>query len=57
LSLGRGHKEEPGVEKHVPYTNSHHLQGLLKGHKLEIIVAEFSTQTKPVWVDDLETRK
>ncbi len=29
----------------------------LKGPKLEIFVAEFFTQTKPLWVDDLETRK
>jgi hypothetical protein len=30
---------------------------LLKGPKLEIFVAEFFTQSKPVWVDDLGTRK
>ncbi len=29
----------------------------LKGPKLEIFVAEFFTQSKPVWVDDLGTRK
>ncbi len=29
----------------------------LKGPKLEIVVAEFFTQSKPVWVDDLGTRK
>ncbi len=29
----------------------------LMGPKLEIFVAEFFTQTKPKWVDDLETRK
>ncbi len=30
---------------------------LLKGPKLEIFVAEFFLQSKPVWVDDLGTRK
>ncbi len=29
----------------------------LKGPKLEIFVAEFFTQSKPVWIDDLGTRK
>jgi hypothetical protein len=29
----------------------------LKGPKLEIFVAEFFTQSKPVWVDDLGTKK
>jgi hypothetical protein len=29
----------------------------LKGPKLEIFVAEFFTQSNPVWVDDLGTRK
>jgi hypothetical protein len=29
----------------------------LKRPKLEIFVAEFFTQSKPVWVDDLGTRK
>ncbi len=29
----------------------------LKGPKLEIFVAKFFTQSKPVWVDDLGTRK
>jgi hypothetical protein len=29
----------------------------LQGPKLEIFVVEFFTQTKPVWVDDLEFRK
>jgi hypothetical protein len=29
----------------------------LKGPKLEIFVDEFFTQSKPVWVDDLGTRK
>ncbi len=29
----------------------------LKGPKLEIFVGEFFTQSKPVWVEDLGTRK
>jgi hypothetical protein len=33
-----------------------HGEPCLKGPKLEIFVAEFFTQSKPVWVDDLETR-
>ncbi len=31
--------------------------GDFKGPKLELFVAEFFTQTKPVWGDDIETRK
>jgi hypothetical protein len=37
-------------------TAAHMDEVTLKGPKLEILVAEFLTQTKPVWVDDLETR-
>ncbi len=29
----------------------------LKGPKVEIFVAEFFTQSEPVWVDDVGTKK
>jgi hypothetical protein len=33
-------------------TNKEQNEKHLKGPKLEIFVAEFFTQTKPLWVDD-----
>jgi hypothetical protein len=49
-------KDGTTIDLQVPCTFQNYIC-YLNGPKLEIFVAEFFTQSKPVWVDDLGTRK